>query len=277
MKSRVFRIVSLVCISALLLSCTALASSVQAQLPEPISITVDNAKYDGGCAARVKAGRYYSGTYNYYDQLNELQQTVYNSVKAMTPGQTQLTVTIAQIPYESYDICLDLVAAGVFAVFKDYPEFFWLSGGYNASAHGGSTDGVYVYDVVMDFTFSESDGYSDPVAAKQQLDAAVEGFEVAHGSRYDMLLEIHDKICRSVIYSPCIKSNPPQHSSNVVCDYCAIAHEAAGVFLKYGTQTESYAVCEGYAEAFKLICDKFEIPCVLVVSTNHMWNLCRSR
>ena len=31
-------------------------------------------------------------------------------------------------------------------------------------------------------------------------------------------------------------------------------------------------VCDGYAKAFKMVCDLLEIPCVLVVSSTHMWN-----
>lgn len=31
-------------------------------------------------------------------------------------------------------------------------------------------------------------------------------------------------------------------------------------------------VCEGYARAFKLVCDKLKIPCVLVSGAGHMWN-----
>lgn len=31
-------------------------------------------------------------------------------------------------------------------------------------------------------------------------------------------------------------------------------------------------VCEGYAKAFKVVCDLLEIPCVLASSSTHMWN-----
>ena len=52
------------------------------------------------------------------------------------------------------------------------------------------------------------------------------------------------------------------------------AHEAAGALL------DGLAVCDGYAKAFKLLCDKMGIPCVIVAGTAkqngseepHAWN-----
>lgn len=44
----------------------------------------------------------------------------------------------------------------------------------------------------------------------------------------------------------------------------------------YGALVEGKAVCEGYARAFKYLCDRVGIPCELVIgSTNvdHMWNV----
>lgn len=32
-------------------------------------------------------------------------------------------------------------------------------------------------------------------------------------------------------------------------------------------------VCEGYAKAFKLLCDRIGVPCITVTSSNHMWNM----
>lgn len=44
----------------------------------------------------------------------------------------------------------------------------------------------------------------------------------------------------------------------------------------YGALIEGKAVCEGYARAFKYLCDKVDIPCELVIGQTdieHMWNL----
>lgn len=44
----------------------------------------------------------------------------------------------------------------------------------------------------------------------------------------------------------------------------------------YGALVEGKAVCEGYARAFKYLCDKVGIPCELVIGStdvDHMWNV----
>lgn len=32
-------------------------------------------------------------------------------------------------------------------------------------------------------------------------------------------------------------------------------------------------VCEGYAKGFKTLCDRIDVPCIVVSSSNHMWNM----
>jgi transglutaminase/protease-like cytokinesis protein 3 len=44
----------------------------------------------------------------------------------------------------------------------------------------------------------------------------------------------------------------------------------------YGALVEGKAVCEGYARAFKYLCDRVGIPCELVIGStdvDHMWNV----
>lgn len=57
-------------------------------------------------------------------------------------------------------------------------------------------------------------------------------------------------------------------------------HTSVTAFVGYGDKKEKSAVCEGYAKAFKVLCDKVGIPCVLVSGQGvtssgagaHMWN-----
>ena len=39
------------------------------------------------------------------------------------------------------------------------------------------------------------------------------------------------------------------------------------------TYKEKYPVCQGYAFALKYLCDEADIPCTVVTSSTHMWNL----
>ena len=67
-------------------------------------------------------------------------------------------------------------------------------------------------------------------------------------------ISVHDYLCNNVTY---------------VNDY-ASCHDA------YGTLVNGNAVCQGYAETFKIFCDLYKIPCVCITGTAnggaHMWN-----
>lgn len=57
---------------------------------------------------------------------------------------------------------------------------------------------------------------------------------------------------------------------------CSYSSDSKNYSNAYGALIEHNAVCEGYARAFKYLCDKVNIPCELVIGyTNmeHMWNI----
>lgn len=79
---------------------------------------------------------------------------------------------------------------------------------------------------------------------------------------------LHDSLVKSVAYN---------YDSVAKADYCLNAHSILGAFL------EHTAVCEGIAKAFKLLCNRYGMKCIVVlgdvhsvsVSGNprHAWNL----
>ncbi len=100
--------------------------------------------------------------------------------------------------------------------------------------------------------------YSDPAAMTELLHLVVKGFRPTGDTPYERVLSIHDYICTLTTY-------------DTTGEY---------VYSAYGALIDHRAVCEGYAEAFKLLCDANGIDCVLVSGTgitstgreNHMWN-----
>ena len=103
--------------------------------------------------------------------------------------------------------------------------------------------------------------FSDPQGMTERLQRVVENFSPAGTTLYDKVLSIHDYVCASTVY-------------DLTGRY---------VYSAYGALVDKHSVCEGYAEAFKLLCDQNGIPCVLVSGTgitskgeeNHMWNYVR--
>ena len=80
---------------------------------------------------------------------------------------------------------------------------------------------------------------------------------VTGANRYEILKNIHDYISKTTYYDLNAK----------------FSSSALGALVEPGV------VCEGYSEAFKLICDRLNIPCVCVFgnlieedNAGHMWN-----
>ncbi len=98
-----------------------------------------------------------------------------------------------------------------------------------------------------------------PKAMIDQLEDIVDGFKPFGVSLYDKVKSIHDYVCFITEYDNTLK--------------------APNTYSAYGSLIRRKSVCEGYAEAFKLLCDKNGIECILVTGIatnsngkeNHMW------
>lgn len=158
------------------------------------------------------------------------------------------------------------------ALLYDYPELYWFrrmemtykiqsTNSYSSSRVGCS---------VTDFKFYPIEIYSGASHNFLMFDSAVDViFENLKSKidndiyQKDLLKLIHDYICETAYYS----------YSGAYVDFSV--HSPEPIFMGDGG-----VVCEGYSKAFKILCDRFSIPCVLVsgkgsngeVSEAHMWN-----
>ncbi|MBE6740657.1 MAG: hypothetical protein E7565_10145, partial [Ruminococcaceae bacterium] len=156
------------------------------------------------------------------------------------------------------------------AFLTDHPEVFWLytiglkySIGASYSSNGWTG---HIKKIIIE-PHEVYTGASDKIA---QYEVAVDGVvqNIRNNvnntnNRAELLKEIHDYVCENAFYS-----------FSVTDKY--VFHSSLPVFIGNGE-----VVCEGYAKAFKVLCDEFGIPCVLVhgvASTGnvegeaHMWN-----
>lgn len=161
---------------------------------------------------------------------------------------------------EEIDIEIDYaVQAARDAFLYDHPEVFWfriIGSSYRVSATGNSAIGYT--GSIKTITIIPKEIYVGVSAKISQYDTAVESALAAitvTDSRYNTLKNIHDYICKNAWY-------------NLVEEQRV--HSSEPFFIGDGG-----VVCEGYAKTFKIICDKLEIPCVLVsgdAGGAHMWN-----
>lgn len=210
--------------------------------------------------------------WHYYDYLTPAQKIVYNAIVSEKAGLNTATdassseakITISFPGREClgdssslfYDVPDNAVVGAISAAIDDYPEYFWLgSYKYSFSYSYDGTGAYWVTTLNLTFVLDTAD-YADWSVVRScyaQLMNAVNNFTVSEGSRYAKCKYIHDRICDMTVYND-----------------AAMAHQPTGVFIS------GKAVCEGYAEAFKLLCDRENIPCILVVGLGnggaHKWN-----
>ena len=219
--------------------------------------------------------------YLFYNQLTDRQKGMYDDIKnaGVTDtvtlnlneyyygtGTTQNIAATAPQSEISYDVKMALTA-----VIEDNPMIFWVSGfTYNYSyypTYSIETNQftAEIREITLTLYFDEN-SYTDIDDIKLHYDMLVDEvatFTVNGISRYEKVKSIHDSLCDLITY-------PENQGTETNPDYGPKAHHPTGALI-YGL-----SVCEGYAEAFKLICDREGIPCITVLGYGnggaHKWN-----
>lgn len=272
------------------LLCSTLCIGASA-LDTPTEITVDMGytqavQFDPRTAAPSMdnsgtAHRFFASTadtpYTFYMYLTERQKDVYNGLlhagldSADNVNGVKITFTTpitcqnttASLTAEAQTELVLAVQGGVAALMDDHPEMFWL-GAYKLSYSYSYrvSGGVYTLSVSSITCTMQYDTavYADKASVTDyytRMMAAFDAFEVKGYTRYEKVKSIHDTIAKQVSYDSTFTNGT--------------AHQPTSVFLE-----PFLPVCEGYAEAFKMLCDREGIPCVIVVGDanggGHAWN-----
>lgn len=227
------------------------------------------------------AHRFFASTadtpYTFYMYLTERQKDVYNGLlnagldSADNVNGVKITFTTPitcqntskALTAEAQTELVLAVQGGVAALMDDHPEMFWL-GAYRLSYGLSSlkSGGVYTLSVSSITCTMQYDTavYADKASVTDyytRMMAAFDAFEVKGYTRYEKVKSIHDTIAKQVSYDSTFTNGT--------------AHQPTSVFLE-----PFLPVCEGYAEAFKMLCNREGIPCVIVVGKSgndgHAWN-----
>lgn len=223
--------------------------------------------------------------YRFYNQLTDRQKELYNIFLENGVSSNIYQITFDDITtYEgtgatqqdaidvaSASINEDMVAS-ITAVTEDNPMLFWFNGyQYGFSyAYGQYANGRYYcrptkVELTIRIDTNSYTNFADVQKKYTLLQNAVDVFQVNGINRYEKVKSIHDEICEIVTY-PEIQG----YYSDGSPFYGPMAHQPTGALLS------GLAVCEGYAEAFKLICDREGIPCITILGEGggggHKWN-----
>ena len=275
--------------------------AAEASGAEVRTITVEltgDASSSGAQAFSVQSGSF-SGVYG--DQLEGLARELYDAYRAYyvsQGGAGALEHALASpVSFRSMsaadgsptdDAAYNAVADQIFyahqialcALLFDHPELFWIG-----VDNGDGTITLGSTDLAMEVTMNGENAPADytvtgirytPMEVEPGASAKRQAFEdgtaaavaqvrqnAGSDEPFRLLKAAHDYLCRTLTYD---------RSGG------AYIYNAGSVFL---SDVAKKAVCEGYAEAFKVLCDRLGIPCALVCGTaanpsggqeNHKWN-----
>lgn len=196
--------------------------------------------------------------YSAYTTLSALEKELYDAfLSGLQNGETSMKVQYSPVltaeQFNSIDFKKLLEAFGL-----DHPEFFYVTGyKYGRSYYSdGSVISITLYPTSYSYINDSIVIYDSTKISTyvQTLNSKIESISLDTSNRYNFVKSLHDYLCNNITYI----------NNEARC------HDA------YGALVEGESVCQGYADAFKLICDYYKIPAVCIFGTgnggSHMWN-----
>ena len=247
------------------------------QDPEPYGISLFN------------TGSY---TGSYEDQLDDLESTFYTSILNnptkidINTNPISLSIEIKGtiqpndqgknefVPGEGAEEVIASLSnsfeRAAVAVCYDHPKYSWiLTGGISYGYATSSTNEPGVCQITQfSFAMKAVPDFASNMSAMDSKISSIVSEASSYTTRYDKLKFFHDEICKLTRYN--------DEAVKWVGNSLPIPNNLLYAWSPYGTFAEQPVVCEGYARAFKMLCDKAGIPCALISGTGgglpHMWN-----
>lgn len=187
------------------------------------------------------------GSSYYKMQLTDQEQTAYDEIIASL-RKFEGKVTLQPLS-------ADVVSCIVAAILLDRPELFFLGNHWSTCLYSHKTE----LELSINYSFREANSLLRQLSQKGNDIVA----STAHMPPLQKALALHDYLVKNLTYSNAVNGRNE-------------AHTIVGA-LQIGK-----CVCEGYAKAYKFLCDKAGIPCVVVrgeamnengTKEGHAWNI----
>lgn len=220
----------------------------------------------------------------YYDVLEDNVMKMVNGTETVT---TNITVNVGTGLDENtainnvLNIGFDGAKRGIVAFWYDNPQYFWFdinkiifSASYYPNLSYNSEKGTFLLIIKTGVNSSGTgytnyypDGYDTQeevetdwnklVKCKNELIANMDNT----GSDFEKVKYFNDWLCDNNTY-------------NETTFVTKMRYIITGAMIYGDTdEKEKYPVCQSYAFALKYLCDEANIPCTVVTSSTHMWNL----
>lgn len=165
------------------------------------------------------------------------------------------SIDLSRAPTVTVDGSLDefQITRALQAYRNDHPETFWLTGESKYYVKNNSTTVEFEYSIEP----------SEILSAKEIFENKIDNIlnDLPSGSDFEK-----EEYINNYIIENCKYDDAAAQTENIEGN----ENDA------YGALVDGSAVCEGYARAFQLLCNKADIDCVMVSgtvdNTNHAWN-----
>ena len=201
----------------------------------------------------------------YYDQIDPVAQVLYDAAMDLDYGENQ-TVSVFKFsdypqidPDNIVDSMKPILGQLVETLGRESPWTYWFDANVSTLYEYNATE------LTVTATYHLNHYYDEDPDPDLSIQTVIDNVEPDTSSRYLTVLSLHNYVCNTLSYYP---DDPIPDTTNIRSIYTAFAGDHV-------------VVCEGYAKAFKVLCDKYEIPCILVTGTGvssegseaHMWNM----
>ena len=202
---------------------------------------------------------YGSNTYNFGNNLTSDQRSIYDQFRQALINDRGAEYCYIEIPgintLANWHKISDDISIAFIALIMDCPEYI----GLETISYSYSSSSPSIVKIGLTYCAGQAPGSTARNSYDRVESRVTSVVNAASGlsTPYEKTRFFAEYLCDNVVY-----------------DYNAAAtHTGANRWNAYGALIDGLCVCEGYAEAFKLLCDNASIPCTTVVSDTHEWNI----
>ena len=207
----------------------------------------------------------------YYNQLDAPMKYAYDKLLETNNGSKEVVVTIPEGEINGlYDDCVGGNSAKLKNSFGklinclhlERPDMYCSSATYKSTSSGKMVKNVEITFVIDD---------ENTAAKNAAINNVIKSIGATTGTPDEKITKIHDYLVNLLTYATTELN--AEKSSGVTNNSIRSPYKAL--------VGDHRVVCEGYAKSFKMACDYYGIPCVMVVglanngngAEGHMWNL----
>lgn len=216
------------------------------------------------------SGAIYNPKFSYYQELDENEKKIYDGLQKMNEDGI----------FKTGDGSLDLIKKGFMS--KSYANEFAYGDTRTLSAFAAARDAFYLdhpeifyvdFDKLTLSFYKKGSSYIAEIGAGRYADYYADGFTSAE--QVETAINEYNNAVTAIANKAAAAKDDKEAVAQIdkaISEKATYSFDSdnttlgkASIRTSYGALVIGYAVCEGYARAFKAVCDNLVIPCAQVI------------